>query len=146
MASRAQEEAAVVRAELASANTQASVVLAGLVVAVGSLAGHAEVLFRQAWPVVVLGASGVGAVAAAVWLLLGVVLPRLDASGRGSFLTWAACDPDALRDALAADHELDELRVLSRIAVAKYAGLKRSGRLIKSALVLLAAAGLLSAL
>ncbi|MEV0255156.1 Pycsar system effector family protein [Streptomyces sp. NPDC050732] len=134
------------RSELQSANTQASVVLAGLAVAVAAFAGHARDLFHQPWPVVVLAAVGSGAAAAAAWSLLGVVLPRLDASGRGSFLTWSECDRAELRDALAADYGLDELRVLSRIAVAKYKGLKRSGRLIKAGLALLTAAAVLSAL
>ncbi|MFD7713416.1 hypothetical protein [Streptomyces sp. NPDC059786] len=66
----------------------------------------------------------------------------VDATGGGSFQTWAECDRDQLRDALAADYHLDELRVISGIAVTKYRRLRIAGRLLQLGFVLLAAAGL----
>ncbi len=137
--SRIDVESAAVRNEIFSANTQASVVLAAVAIAMAPLATHAAALFRQNWPITTMAAGGVTAVFGAVWLLLNVVLPRLDASGRGSFQTWSRCDRDSLKDALAADYRLDELLVMSRIATAKYKALRRAGRLLKVALILLRA-------
>jgi len=141
---RVDTEAAIVRSEIFSANTQASIVLATVAIAAGPLAAHAKSLFRQAWPITTLVMAGAAAAFAAVWLLLNVVLPRLDKSGRGSFLHWAELDHDSLHGALDKDYQLDELLVLSRIATAKYRSLRRAGYLLKTALVILAAAALLS--
>ncbi|MEU9918913.1 Pycsar system effector family protein [Streptomyces sp. NPDC051001] len=142
MDSRAEQEAATVRSELQSANTQASVVLAVVAIAAGAFADHLGTLLQHSLFVTCLAVPGIVAVAGAVWLLLSAVLPRLDASGRGSFQTWAGCDREQLRDALAADYHLDELGVISRIAVAKYRRLRWAGRLLQVGFVLLAASGL----
>jgi hypothetical protein len=142
--SRIDAECAAVRSEIFSANTQASVVLAAVAIAMVPLASHAATLFHQHWPITTLAAIGVAALFGAVWLLLGVVLPRLDASGRGSFQTWSRCDRDSLKDALSADYQLDELLVMSRIATAKYVSLRWAGRLLRAALLLLVMATLLS--
>jgi len=141
---RIDNETAAVRSEIFSANTQASVVLATVAIAVGPVAANAKSLFRPAWPITALAIIGGVAALAAVWLLLNVVLPRLDASGRGSFLHWAQFDRDGLRDALNEDYQLGELLVLSRIATAKYRSLRQAGRLLKVALVILSMAALLS--
>lgn len=146
MHSRVEKEAEYVRSELQSANTQASIVLAGVAITIGMFAGRAGDLVRGPWWVTTLAGAGGGTVAGAVWMLLDVALPRLDASGRGSFQTWAGCDREQLRAALDADYQLDELRVLSRIAVAKYRGIRRAGMLLKAGTVLLVAAAVLDAL
>jgi hypothetical protein len=137
-------EIAAVRSEIFSANTQASVVLAAVAIAVGTLANHATQLFSRNWPITVIAIVGAAAVFAAVWLLLNVVLPRLDASGGGSFQTWSNCDGDSIEEALAANYQWYELVVMSRIATAKYKDLRRAGRLLKLSLLLVVAATLLS--
>ncbi|GAA4973496.1 Pycsar system effector family protein [Actinoplanes utahensis] len=141
---RIDNEIAAVRSEIYSANTQASIVLATIALAVGPLAANAKSLFRPTWPITTLAIVGGVAAFAAVWLLLNVVLPRLDASGRGSFLHWAQFDHDGLRDALNEDYQLGELLVLSRIATAKYRSLHQAGYLLRIALVILAIAALAS--
>lgn len=141
MVSRAETEATTVRNEMQSANTQASVMLAVVAITASAFAGQVEGLFRHSWFATTLAAAGVVAVSGAAWLLLDVVLPRLDPSGRGSFQTWAESGRDQLRDALTADFQLDELRVLSRIALAKYRRLRWAGYLLKLGFLLLAVAG-----
>jgi hypothetical protein len=142
--SRVDVESSAVRAEIASANTQASIVLAAAAIAAGPLVGGDAGVFDQDWLIMVPTLAGAATAAAALWLLLSVVLPRLDRSGRGSFLTWAQCDRGQLREALASDYQLDELLVLSRIATRKYELLRLAGVLLKIALVFLACAGALS--
>jgi hypothetical protein len=129
-----------------SANTQASIVLAAAAIGVGPLASRGSSLLHRGWPVVVGAAVGGAALFVAVWLLLDVVLPRMDASGHGSFQTWSTCDQDSLKSSLSAEYRLDELRVMSRIATAKYEGLRRAGWFLKTAILLLGGAALLSAL
>jgi low affinity Fe/Cu permease len=146
IAPRVESESATARAEIYSANSQASIVLAAVAIAVGPLTTHAAALFHQPWPITSIATAGAAATAVAIWLLLNVVLPRLDATGRGSFLYWARCDRDQLRDALAEDYQLDELLVLSRIATAKYRNLRTAGYLLRAAFLLLTTAGLLSLL
>ncbi|GIF15743.1 hypothetical protein FHX34_106173 [Actinoplanes teichomyceticus] len=133
-------ETANVRGEIYSANTQASIVLATIAIAVGPFAANAGNLIDRWWLIKALVLTGCVAAFGAVWFLLNVVLPRLDASGRGSFLHWARLDRDSLRDALGQDYQLDELLVLSRIATAKYRSLRRAGRLLKTGLVMLGTA------
>ncbi|MFD7812867.1 hypothetical protein ACFV6E_07980 [Streptomyces sp. NPDC059785] len=116
MVSRAEHETAAVRSELQSANTQASVALAVVAVAAGAFADDVGQLLQHSLPVTFLAVPGIASVAGAVWLLLNVVLPRLDATGGGSFQTWAECDRDQLRDALAADYHLDEVPPAARPA------------------------------
>jgi hypothetical protein len=127
-----------------SANTQASIFLAIVAIAAGPLAAKVFILSRQPWPITVTAAIGGTVLFGAVWLLLDVVFPRLDPSGGGSFQTWSACDRESLKDALAAPYQLDELRVMSRIANAKYKRLRRAGLLLKLDLILLAVGTLLS--
>ncbi|MFI7602899.1 Pycsar system effector family protein [Actinoplanes sp. NPDC049681] len=141
---RIEQEAATVRNEIAGANTQASIALATVALAAGPVAANAPILFDEVWPITVLAVAGGLLAAVAVWFLLNVVLPRLDASGGGSFLNWAQCDREGLRAALARDYELDELLVLSRIAAAKYRALRDAGNMLKAALILLGLAALLS--
>ncbi|MEV8504442.1 Pycsar system effector family protein [Actinoplanes sp. NPDC051475] len=141
---RIEQESATVRSEISSANTQASIALATVALAAGPVAANAKILFDQVWPITVLAVAGGLLAAVAVWFLLNVVLPRLDSSGGGSFLSWAQCDREGLRAALARDYELDELLVLSRIATAKYRSLRDAGNMLKAALILLALAALLS--
>ncbi|MBQ0850243.1 hypothetical protein J8N05_18795 [Streptomyces sp. BH-SS-21] len=143
--SLAEDETANVRSELQSANTQASVVLAVVAIAAGAFTDQTTALFDRSWLITSLTTAGILAAAGAVYLLLTVVLPRLDASGRGSFQTWAECDRDQLREALTADYHLDELRVLSRIALAKYRRLRWAGNLLQLGFCLLTAAGFAAA-
>jgi hypothetical protein len=141
---RVDSEAANVRSEIYSANTQASIVLATIAIAAGPFVANAKSLLHQSWPIRSLVLIGGAMASGAVWFLLNVVLPRLDASGRGSFLHWAQLDQDSLRDALEEDYQLNELLVLSRIATAKYRSLRRAGHLLKIALVILAIAAFLN--
>jgi hypothetical protein len=138
-------ESSAVRSEIFSANSQASTVLAAVSITTGLLASEATALFYRSWPIIVMASAGAITLFAAVWLLLDVVLPRLDASGKGSFLYWARCDRTTLSEAIGADFQLDELLVMSRIAAAKYTALRRAGHLLKLSLVLFIAAALLSA-
>jgi pycsar effector protein len=137
-------ESNTVRSEIYSANAQASIVLAAVAFAAGPVIGNIKTIMHQAWPITGLVAAGSAAVVGAVWSLLDVVLPRLDASGHGSFLSWSKCDRAAIRKALGEDYQLNELLVLSRIAAAKYRCLRRAGRLLKFALVVLASAAILN--
>ncbi|MGW7417920.1 Pycsar system effector family protein [Streptomyces sp. NPDC054863] len=146
MVSRAETEASIVRNEMQSANTQASVMLAVVAITASAFAGQAEGLFRHSWITTTLATLGIVVASGAVWLLLDVVLPRLDASGRGSFQTWAEYNRDQLHDALTADFQLDELRVLSRIALAKYRRLRWAGYLLRLSFLFLAAASTLALL
>jgi hypothetical protein len=142
--SRVEVEIAAVRSEMSSANTQASIVLAAVAIAVGSTASHAATLFGQGRLIALTLAASGAALLVAVWLLLDVVRPRLDPSGRGSFQTWSTCAPDSIKEVLATDYLYGELIVMSRIAMAKYKNLRRAVLLIKAALSLLVTAILLS--
>ncbi|MFI8942728.1 Pycsar system effector family protein [Streptomyces syringium] len=120
----------------------ASITSAGIAVPLLADRVHAVVIDQ---PVVVVGLAGVGvlAIVAALWQLLDVVLPRLNdkgSEGRANFITYAHTDPACIARLIAASTRADEIPTLSRIAKAKYRSLGRAGRLLKAAIVLLAAA------
>ena len=88
-------------------------------------------------PAVVVGALGMGLLIGAAGLLLRSVRPNL--SGRHGFPLWATLTPEQIADAVSGDLAAD-IAGLSRLAVAKYTGLRRAVdlTLIGGALLILA--------
>jgi hypothetical protein len=74
-------------------------------------------------PAVVVGALGMGLLVGAAGLLLRSVRPNL--SGRHGFPLWATLAPEQIADAVSGDLAAD-IAGLSRLAVAKYTGLRRA--------------------
>jgi len=74
-------------------------------------------------PAVVVGALGMGLLIGAAGLLLRSVRPNL--SGRHGFPLWATLTPEQIADAVSGDLAAD-IAGLSRLAVAKYTGLRRA--------------------
>lgn len=155
---RAAEEAAVdrefadVREEIRNANFLGATILGasitGTGIAVPLLADRARAVVTHQ-PVVVVGLAGAGvlAIVAALWQLLNAVLPRLNEKAsdrRANFITFAHTDPARVPALIAASSRAGEIPALSRIAKAKYRALGRAGRLLKAAVVLLAAAAFLA--
>lgn len=71
----------------------------------------------------VVGALGMGLLVGAAGLLLRSVRPNL--SGRHGFPLWATLTPEQITDAVSGDLAAD-IAGLSRLAVAKYTGLRRA--------------------
>lgn len=142
--SRVEGELAVVRAEIARTDTKASILLAALAIVAGPLASNAGTLFHRGWPTAVFTVLAVLLAGAAAWLLLDVVLPRLNGGGPNNFVHYATCDHPQLIEALhvtADPHH--ELITLSQIADAKMRRLSTAGLLLKlAALPAVAAAGM----
>ena len=74
-------------------------------------------------PAVVVGALGMGLLVGAAGLLLRSTRPNL--SGRHGFPLWATLTPEQIADAVSGDLAAD-IAGLSRLAVAKYTGLRRA--------------------
>ncbi|WP_405862840.1 DUF5706 domain-containing protein [Streptomyces sp. NBC_01515] len=74
-------------------------------------------------PVLVVGALGMGLLIGAAGLLLRSARPNL--SGRHGFPLWATLTPEQITDAVSGDLAAD-IAGLSRLAVAKYTGLRRA--------------------
>lgn len=74
-------------------------------------------------PALVVGALGMGLLVGAAGLLLRSVRPNL--SGRHGFPLWATLTPEEITDAVSGDLAAD-IAGLSRLAVAKYTGLRRA--------------------
>ncbi|MFJ3498804.1 Pycsar system effector family protein [Streptomyces sp. NPDC086091] len=109
------------------------------------LAGLASVADKDLPPATkVFGTLAVLALGAAAVLLLLVVRPRLRGDDRASFPYWARLDEDEIRACMDGDTRAARIRVLSTLAVRKFAHLRRAVDLSLAALVLLAlaAAGL----
>ncbi|MFV8127519.1 Pycsar system effector family protein [Streptomyces syringium] len=141
-----------VQAEIRNANFLGATILGasitGAGIAVPLLADRVRAVVTGQ-PVVVVGLAGAGvlAIVAALWQLLNVVLPRLNvkaSDGRANFITYAHTDPAYVPALIAASNRADEIPTLSRIAKRKYRGLGLAGRLLKAAIVLLAAATILA--
>lgn len=92
----------------------------------------------------VSGALAALALGAAAALLLLVVRPRLRGDDQGSFPHWARLNEDEIRVCMHGDPRPAQIRVLSTLAVRKFAQLQRAVDLSLAALLLLAlaAAGL----
>ncbi|WP_405973585.1 DUF5706 domain-containing protein [Streptomyces sp. NBC_00988] len=74
-------------------------------------------------PALVVGGLGMGLLIGAAGLLLRSVRPNL--SGRHGFPLWATLTPEQITDAVSGDLAAD-IAGLSRLAVAKYTGLRRA--------------------
>ncbi|WP_327401336.1 DUF5706 domain-containing protein [Streptomyces sp. NBC_01288] len=74
-------------------------------------------------PALVVGVLGMGLLIGAAGLLLRSVRPNL--SGRHGFPLWATLTPEQIADAVSGDLAAD-IAGLSRLAVAKYTGLRRA--------------------
>ncbi|MFI5987298.1 Pycsar system effector family protein [Streptomyces sp. NPDC051555] len=72
----------------------------------------------------VLVGIGAAALAAAMLLVLGIVLPRLGGDTRGSYLHWAKCTPEEVTADLAVDRSAERLVALSKIALPKMLALR----------------------
>ncbi|MFH8410733.1 Pycsar system effector family protein [Streptomyces sp. NPDC018019] len=131
---RVEAELAVVRGEIARTDTKASILLAALAIVAGPLASNAGALFHRGWPAAVFTVLTALLAGVAAWLLLDVVLPRLNGGGPNNFVHYATCDRERLIDALhvGADPHT-ELINLSRIADTKMRRLRTAGLLLKAA-------------
>ncbi|MFJ2278881.1 Pycsar system effector family protein [Streptomyces sp. NPDC087866] len=143
---RIEQELLVVRGEIGRTDTKSSILLASVAIVAGPLAEHATDLIHHAWPIATLAVVAAAAAGVATWLLLDVVLPRLNTGGKSNFLHYARCDDHAeLRRLLSTDADPDsELVSLSQIAVAKYERLSLAGKLLKLSGLLFAATAALA--
>ncbi|EYT77992.1 integral membrane plasmid transfer protein [Streptomyces sp. Tu 6176] len=131
---------AAVTTEIGRTDGKASLLLAfnGAVLAgLASLAGR-----HLPTPTAVLGGLAVAALGTATVLLLLVVRPRLGGSDRASFPHWARLTEHEIRTCMTGDTRAARVRVLSRIALAKFGRLTRAVDCTLAALALLALAAL----
>jgi hypothetical protein len=133
---------AAVAGEISRTDGKASLLLAfnGAV-----LAGLASVADQDLPPVTkACGALAAAALVAAAALLLLAVRPRLRGTDQASFPHWAHLSDSEIRASMDGDSRPARIRVLSAIAVGKFAQLRRAVDLSLTAVVLLApaAAGL----
>ncbi|WP_053801313.1 Pycsar system effector family protein [Streptomyces rimosus] len=132
--SRVETELGVVRSEIARTDTKASILLAALAIVAGPLASNAGTLIRHGWPTATATILAVLLAGAAAWLLLDVVLPRLNGGGPNNFIHYARCARADLYTALHVTADpYTELIALSQIADAKMRRLLRAGQLLKAA-------------
>lgn len=134
---------AEVKAELARTDTKASLLLA---FTGAMLAGAWTVATSVHLPpaAIVFGAAGVAVLLAAATYLLRTVRPNLDGNRPQGFPKWATLTPDEIRDALSEDDRPKHIAALSRIAVAKFARLRRAIDLTCVAGALLVAAAVVA--
>ncbi|MFZ3475311.1 Pycsar system effector family protein [Streptomyces sp. 4.24] len=134
-------ELTVVRGEIARTDTKASILLAAVAIVAGPLVQQSSSLMRQPWPIEAMGIVAAMVAGTATWLLLDVVLPRLQGVTNASFLHYArTTGGDDLREALGSGLERQrELVALSQIAERKFRLLGRAGFLLKAAGLLFAA-------
>ncbi|MBV1939854.1 integral membrane plasmid transfer protein [Streptomyces sp. BV286] len=132
---------AEVKAEIARTDTKTGLLLAfvGAVLA-GSWTVAEDVPLTA--PAAVAGGLGMGLLVAAAGLLLRSVRPNL--GGRHGFPLWATLTAEEITSVLATDKAAD-IAGLSRIALAKFTGLKRAVDLTCAGGVLLILAALLAA-
>ncbi|MGW1762186.1 Pycsar system effector family protein [Streptomyces mirabilis] len=131
---------AEVKAEIARTDTKTGLLLAfvGAVLAGAWTVGHDLPLTR---PALAAGTAGMGLLVAAAGLLLRSVRPNLH--GRHGFPLWATLTAEEIRTTLADDQAAD-IAGLSRIAVAKFTGLRRAVDLTCAGGALLILAALLT--
>ncbi|MFD3928055.1 Pycsar system effector family protein [Streptomyces sp. NPDC058614] len=132
---------AEVKAEIARTDTKTGLLLAfvGAVLA-GTWTVAKDVPLTA--PAYIAGALGMGLLVAAAGLLLRSVRPNL--SGRHGFPLWATLTADEITATLSEDLSAD-IAGLSRIALAKFTGLKRAVDLTCAGGALLILAGLIAA-
>ncbi|WP_019055453.1 Pycsar system effector family protein [Streptomyces prunicolor] len=131
---------AEVKAEIARTDNKTALLLAfvGAVMAGAWTIGSSLPLTP---PAVVVGALGMGLLVAAAGLLLRSVRPNL--SGRHGFPLWATLTSEQIADAVSGDLAAD-IAGLSRLAVAKYTGLRRAVDLTQAGGALLVLAVLIA--
>ncbi|MFJ4010954.1 hypothetical protein [Streptomyces sp. NPDC090026] len=143
---RIEQELLVVRGEIGRTDTKPSILLASVAIVAGPLVEHATDLIHHSWPIATLAVVAAAAASAATWLLLDVVLPRLNTGGRVQLPPLArSTDHAELRRLLSTDADPDsKLVTLSQIAVAKYKRLTLAGKLLKLSGLLFAATAALA--
>ncbi|MEV5170887.1 Pycsar system effector family protein [Streptomyces flaveolus] len=131
---------AEVKAEIARTDGKTSLLLAfvGAVLAGAWTVGHDLPL---AWPARIAGGAGMALLLAAAGLLLRSVRPNL--SGRHGFPLWATLTAQEIADTVSRDLAAD-IAGLSRLAVAKFTGLRRAVDLTLAGGALLVLAALLA--
>ncbi|MFE1989221.1 Pycsar system effector family protein [Streptomyces mirabilis] len=131
---------AEVKSEIARTDTKTGLLLAfvGAVLAGAWTVGHDLPLTR---PALAAGIAGMGLLVAAAGLLLRSVRPNL--RGRHGFPLWATLTAEEIRTTLA-DDQASDIAGLSRIAVAKFTGLRRAVDLTCAGGALLILAALLA--
>ncbi|MCM2394384.1 DUF5706 domain-containing protein [Streptomyces sp. CWNU-1] len=130
--------------EIGRTNTKASILLAFTGAVLAGLASLAD--DGLSLPTRVFGSLAVLALGVAAVFLLLVVRPRLGGTDRASFPYWARLNEDEIRASMNSDTRAAQVKVLSRIAVWKYIGLRRAVDLILTALALLDLAAICAAL
>ncbi|WP_329564539.1 DUF5706 domain-containing protein (plasmid) [Streptomyces uncialis] len=138
---RLDEAARTVLTEIGRADTKSGVLLTSFSLPLAVLL--ATVPGRDLPPLtaVLVGVAVVG-LAAAIFLILGVVRPRLVGAPRGTYLYWSDCTPDELLTDLQGppSRQAEDVVRLSRIARRKHRGLRRAIDITRAALAVLAAA------
>ncbi|MFI2757410.1 Pycsar system effector family protein [Streptomyces echinatus] len=131
---------AEVKAEIARTDGKTSLLLAfvGAILAGAWTVGHDLPLV---WPARIAGGAGMAVLLVAAGLLLRSVRPNL--SGRHGFPLWATLTAQEITDTVSRDLAAD-IAGLSRLAVAKFTGLRRAVDLTLAGGALLVLAALLA--
>lgn len=135
---------ATVQTEIGRTDGKSSLLLAFNGAALAGLAALAGQPLPM--PTRVLGGMAVTALGAATVLLLLVVRPRLGGQDRASFPYWARLAETQIHACMHGDSRAARIRILSRIALAKFSRLRRAVDCILTALALLALAAIGAAL
>lgn len=127
---------AEVKAEIARTDAKTSLLLAfigALLAGVWTIAKDASLPVAA----LVVGGMGVALLVTAAGLLLRAVRPNLSGAAVAGFPLWATLTAEDIRTRLAADQRGADIVNLSRIAVAKFGGLRRAVDLVQAAGALL---------
>ncbi|WP_447038934.1 Pycsar system effector family protein [Streptomyces sp. DSM 118878] len=133
---------AEVKAEIVRTDTKTSLLLAF----VGALLAGTWTVAKDvalSLPALVVGGAGTGLLLAAAGLLLSSVRPNLGGAPVG-FPLWATLSAEEISAELAEDRRAQHIAELSRIAVAKFTGLKRAVDLTRVGGALLVVAALIT--
>lgn len=134
---------AEVKAEISRTDSKASLLLAfigALLAGVWSVATGIKLPLAAQ----VVGGAGAAVLVAAAAVLLGTVRPNLGGRSPVGFPRWATLTAEEIRTELRADTRPEHIAVLSRIAVAKFARLRRAVDLTRAAGALLLVAAVIA--
>jgi hypothetical protein len=134
---------AEVKAEIARTDTKTGLLLAfigALLAGVWTVAKDA----RLPAAAYVVGGAGVVLLVAAAGLLLRAVRPNLSGAAVAGFPLWATLTAEEIRTRLAEDRRGQDIANLSRIAVAKFTGLRHAIDLTRAAGALLIVAAVIA--
>ncbi|CAM5267907.1 hypothetical protein SALBM135S_00114 [Streptomyces alboniger] len=134
---------AEVKAEIARTDTKTSLLLAF----VGALLAGTWTVAKDApltLPALLVGGLGTALLLAAAGLLLASVRPNLGGARPVGFPLWATLSAEEISVELAEDRRAQDIAELSRLAVAKFTGLKRAVDLTRAGGALLVVAALLA--